>query len=68
MPVPESSCCYHVSCKSCSTIEAHTALLLQSVHKLPNPNAQYQYTTDTAGLQSNLEATDLAELMDMVCF
>ena len=68
MPVPDPSCLYFVSCKRCSTIETLTALLLQDAHKLPNSNAQYQYTTDTAGLQSNLEATDLAELMDMVCF
>ena len=31
-----------------------------------NPDAKYRYTTDVSGMQSNLEANDLAELMDMV--
>lgn len=40
--------------------------MLQRPNNVTNPNARYLYTTDAPGLQSNLEASDLAELMDLV--
>lgn len=39
---------------------------MQGDKRLSNPNAQFMHTTEPAGLQSNLEANDLAELMDLV--
>jgi hypothetical protein len=39
---------------------------MQGAPKHTNPDAKYRYTTDIPGMQSNLEANDLAELMDMV--
>ena len=43
-----------------------TSASVQGPNTLSNPDAKYRYTTDQPGLQSNLEANDLSELMDMV--